>query len=207
MNPRCSSCAALAATLLLGACETVSLDESDHDALFVGARVEKRLTGTSAHDGTHLEVEWRSVDDETDALDYSLETLALGFGVDRAVGERGWIGAVGGLAWRGATLDTTPDELEDLDGVGPYFALQGGWFATPWFEPCVRAGGAMYFPDLDDELSIEAGARLHAHEHASLFVGWRYARYEFSDFDANALGIDTVELDTSGLVVMLQLGF
>ncbi|MBI5433824.1 MAG: hypothetical protein HZA52_13410 [Planctomycetes bacterium] len=207
MNPHRFLSASVAAATLLAACGTVSLDETDHDALFVGARVEKRLSGTAVHDGTHLEAEWRMADGETEALDYSIETLALGFGVDRTVGEHGWIGAVGGLAWQGADFDTTPDELEDLNGVGPYFALQAGWLATPWFEPYARAGGSLYFPEFGNELSVEAGARFHAFEHASLFVGWRYASYEFGDFDPNALGVDTLELDTSGLVVMLQLGF
>ncbi|MCK6447614.1 MAG: hypothetical protein L6Q99_14575 [Planctomycetes bacterium] len=196
-----------ALALLLGACGTISKDETDHDALFVGARVRKPLDDGATHDGLHLEASWRADDGETDELDYTIQTVSFGVGMDREVGEQGWIGGVGGLAWRTAQLDVTPDEYESMSDFGSYAALQGGWRATSWLEPYARAQGALFLRELGHELSIEAGARIHAIEHASLFVGWRYADLRFADFDDAALGFDTLDLYTSGLVVVLEFWF
>lgn len=191
----------------LGACSTIDLEQTDHDAQFLGVRVRKQLTGEPGRDGSHLEAGYARADGETERLDYEFETLSLGYGVEKGLGERAWLGLFGGLAWHGTDFEAQPDRLESESEFGPYFGVEGGYRATAWLEPYGRVTGAVYFPALGQESSIDAGVRVHAIEHANLFVGWRFTHYELDDFDSGAIGFDSLELDASGLIVVLELVF
>ncbi|MBL8857269.1 MAG: hypothetical protein JNL28_02020 [Planctomycetes bacterium] len=197
----CSCC-----TLLLAACVSVDLDESDRDAHFYELRVRKQLGGGAVHEGAHLELGARSVAGSTDVLDYSLQTAAFGIGVDGALGERGWAGVTGGLLWQRSSFELPTEDLGSQHAAGPYLALQGGWMATPWLEPFARAEAAFLFREFISVYSLELGLRLHLIDHAALFCGWRRAHYLINDFD-EPLGIEQVELDLRGLVFGLELAF
>lgn len=200
------SVVALAGACLLSACASVDIDESDHSAFFVDARVRKELGASGDKPGPHLELGWTSTSGETGPLEYSISTANLGGGMDFLVGGKGWIGFGGGVAWQLNDLTTSPEDIEDHNSIGPYVAFEGGWHATPWLEPYVRLDGMLFFDQWAQTTMYEGGLRFHPVEHAAIFVGWRHADYDFDDIDGN-LNISSVELDASGLVVGLALSF
>jgi len=198
--------AALTGVCLLSGCVAIDIDETDHNALFVEARVRKQLDGSEEHSGPHVELGWTSVQGETDALEYSIGAASLGAGLEMPVGEQGWVGSAAGIRWQVNDLDPSTVELEADDGVGPYIAFQGGWRATSWLEPYARAEAALYFNEYASTAGCEAGAHVYVIESTALFVGWRFAQYNIDDVDSD-LGISKVELDASGLVVGLAFSF
>ncbi len=199
-------CATVTFAVLGASCATDNRDASDRQAFFVDARVRKDLEGEVDHDGTFLELGWNLAEGDADGVDYSIHTVALGFGLDGRIGEDGWAGVASGIAWQHSDFDAATPVLDGEDGIGPYIAVQGGWVATPWLEAFARGDLALYFPDFSSLFGFEAGARFHVIEHAPIFVGWRYARYYLADLDA-FFAVDSIELDTSGLVVGLEYSF
>jgi len=197
---------ALAGACLLSGCVNIDIDETDHSALFLDARVRKGLDGSEDHSGPHVELGWTSAQGETDALEYSIGAAFLGMGLEAPLGDQGWVGPVAGIRWQVNDLDPALVELDADDGVGPYIALEGGWHATSWLEPYARAEVALYLNEYSSTGGFEAGARLHFIEHTALFAGWRFAQYNIDDVDS-AVGISKVELDASGLVLGLDLSF
>lgn len=198
---------ALAGLLLAGACQSIDVDENDRDALFVEGRVRKELKRDEDGTATFVEAGWTSLRGETSQLDYAIDTLTLGGGLDFPAGEQGHVEVGGGLAWQLNDLEIAPADNDDHNGFGPFLTGEAGWRLAPWLEPYARVIGAFYVDEADTMTSFEAGLRLHASENAALCVGWRYATYEMDDFDGGALTIDEIELDASGVVVGLLLSF
>ncbi len=196
----------LVAVALLPSCGSVNRDEIDRDAFFVDARVRQTIDGEVDHEGTYAELGWNSVHGETNGLDYSIGRASLGFGLDGKLGEKGWIGIVGGFALLIPDFDSTTEAIESENTGGPWIAIQGGWMLTPWLEACARTDLGLYFPDVNTMFGVEAGARFHVADHTAFFVGWRYAAYEINDLDT-FLSFDELELDASGLIVGLELSF
>jgi hypothetical protein len=195
-----------AVTALLSARSSVYRDESDRETLFLDARVRKELRGADIHQGAHLEAGWQSALGDTNGLDYSIGTLQVGVGFDARIEEHGWAGVVTGVAWQYTHFDAPVEDLENEDDIGPYVAVQGDWSVMPWLEPFVRGDFAVYFPDFDTRIGIEAGLRYHFIEHTAVFAGWRYTHYAIQDLDP-FLDFDQLELDASGLAVGLELAF
>jgi hypothetical protein len=197
---------ALTSVCLGSGCMSVEIDETDRDAIFLEGRVRKTLDGTDDPSGPQVELGWNSVQGETEALDYSIRIATLGAGTGILVGEQGWFGLAAGIAWQMNDLDPSAVELEADDDLGPYFALEGGWRATSWLEPCARADATVYLNEYASTTGFEAGVRLHVIEHTALFLGWRWAQYKIDDVDS-LLGISEFELDASGLIVGLDVHF
>jgi len=206
MNPPRWVRAGLLSLALLPSCGSVNRDENDHDAFFVDARVRRALDGKADHEGTHVELGWNSAHGDTNGLDYTIGVVTVGFGVDGAAGKDGWVGIVGGLGWQMTDFETTTDDLNADDAIGPWVAFQGGWMIAPWVELFARTDLGMYFEDLNTTFGFETGARFHVADYTAFFVGWRYAAYEFNDFDGFP-AFDELELDASGLVVGIDLSF
>jgi hypothetical protein len=197
------TCAALASACAFSACTTADIDETDHGSFFVDARVRKDLDGTLDHAGPFAEAGWTLLDGSTGPLEYTIQTVNLGAGVEFLAAEQLWVGFGGGFMGRFNELDTTAGTLDEENGYGVFIALEAGWHATPWLEPYARLytdGALNEFSTLEQ---FEAGARFHFIEHTALFVGWRYAAYTYDDIDS-ALNISEVELDASGVVVGLS---
>ena len=197
----------LALALALAACTSVDVGGSDREAFFAAARVTKELDDDGdARAGPRVELSWRRADGETDELDDSIDVATLGARAAVPVGDRAGPASAPGSPGRRTTSTPETIDLDSDDGVGPYLAVEGGRRATDRLEPYARVEGELYLNEYATTLALEGGVRLHAIEHAAPFVGWRYARYNVDDVDAE-IGISDVELDTIGLIVGLVLNF
>ena len=197
-------CAALAAAASFSACSTADIDETDHGAFFVDARVRKAMGGEANHEGPFVvEAGWSMLDGSTGPLDYRIQTVSFGGGVELPAAEDLWIGLGAGLMGRFNDFDTTTGTLDEEDGYGVYLMVEGGWHATTWLEPYARLYTDGTLNELSTLQQFEAGARFHFIDHAALFVGWRYAAYVIDDIDS-AFNVSSVELDASGVIVGLH---
>ncbi len=198
--------AVLVSLLLLGACQSIDLDVSDHDATFFSARVRKALSTAADGPRAFVELAGDSVEGTASTLDYRIRAIELGGGVEAEFGERFWGALSGGIAFHDADLDTTPVDFDDESSLGVYAALEGGFRVTSWLDLYARADSTLYFSRLTTRDRIELGARVPFAEHARLFAGWREAQYAFDDADSG-LVFDSIDLEASGLVIGLLLEF
>lgn len=196
---------ALVTVVSLASCASTHRDGTDREAFFADVRVRKEFEGEPDHEDAHFEAGWSLTDGDDDDLDFAIHDMTVGIGSDRRIGEDGWAGFVGGLAWQHLELDVEGTDFDGADSVGPYLALQGGWRVMTWLEPFARADVDLYLPDFGSTLGFEVGARIHV-DPAALFLGWRYAHYELNDVNEYA-GVDEVELDVSGFVAGLEFAF
>lgn len=187
-------------------CVSHTLDVDDRQALFVDARVRKTIRPEAGDHPLHIEGAWIRASGSDRDLDYSIHTLNAGAGVEGELGQQGWSAVAGGLSLQDVDLDSSAIGVNHNAGLGLYAALEGGWHATTVVEPYARIEAALYFVDFGTTLSIEAGARLHVVDHAALFVGWRYTRFNIRDVD-HTLSVDEVDLDASGLALGLSFTF
>lgn len=193
---------ALAASL--SSCVSDAIRQSDRETLFGSVRLRKSLSGDSEHDGTHAAVGWTIAHGETNEIDFTIQSVNLGLGVDGEF-ERGWLGAEAGLAWHRTHFDTTP-ELSSETMAGPYGAVQGGWLLSRGVEIGGRVEWSFTIPEASGVFLLEGGPRLRPSDWASVFVGWRYTGYDIRDLDT-LTAIDEVELDTSGPIAVIELSF
>ncbi|MFN0242245.1 MAG: hypothetical protein ACKVWV_05075 [Planctomycetota bacterium] len=199
-------CAALTVLLLVCACSSLDVDESDAGELFVEGRIRKELNRAENGTSTHLELAWISVQGEEGPLEYAIDTLTFGAHVDLPFGTQGRFGIGGGLAWQANDIDIAPIDVEDENGLGPYIDVDCGWLPVHWLEPYARANVAALLNEVSTLAAFELGARVHAVEHATFYAAWRHAWYEMDDVDSD-VGVSTIELDVSGLVVGVLLSF
>lgn len=192
----------LAFALLTTACSSVDLDVSDHDATFLSARARKELSHDEAGHRTFAELGFDSVEGTASTLDYRILAMELGLGIEADFGESCWAGISGGIALHDVELDTTPADFDDDSDLGGYVALEGGYRLTSWAELYARADSTLYFGNLTTRDRIELGARFPLGERATVFAGWREARYAFDDVEPG-LVFDSIDLELSGLVVGL----
>ncbi|MDZ4775063.1 MAG: hypothetical protein SGI72_18240 [Planctomycetota bacterium] len=183
-------------------CASNTLDAHDRQPFFFDARVRKNFEPSEGDKQLHIEGAWTRAAGSTNELDYSIHTVNVGAGVDAELGEHGWSAVAAGISFQRAELDTDAVDANQNTGVGLYAAVEGGWHATSIVEPYARLEGALYLVEFSTMLSLEAGARFHVVEHAALFAGWRYARFNIRDVDG-AFTVDEIDLDTSGIVVGL----
>src|SRR5262245_11113558 len=107
--PDLRTCAALASACAFPACSTADIDETDHGAFFVDARVRKSFATEENQGGPFVaEAGWTLLDGSTGPLEYTIQTVNLGAQVVLPVdeGEDVWIGLGGGFMGRFSDLDT-----------------------------------------------------------------------------------------------------
>jgi hypothetical protein len=78
-----------------------------------------------------LEAAWTKTGGDSSELDYKIDTLCAGLGVEGALGRDGWVALAGGLSLQDPEFDTAGSNIDGQVGYGPYVALEGGWQATP----------------------------------------------------------------------------
>lgn len=183
-----------------------SLDATDRHSGTIEIRARKFLDDDPKKQRKFLEAAWTKTGGDSSELDYKIDTLCAGLGVEGALGRDGWVALAGGLSLQDPEFDTAGSNIDGQVGYGPYVALEGGWQATPTLEPFARTDLALYLPEFSSTFGIEAGVRIHVVEHGAFFAGWRYMRYNVRDLpDAGV--VDQIYLDSSGFVVGMSLSF
>lgn len=199
-------CSIVACALLSSACVSDQLDATDRQAFYFEARARKQLMEADRKPHTYLEGAWTKARGNTTELDYSIDTVNVGYGVGTALGVQGWSGAAAGVSLQRARFDSDLIDTDGDTGIGTYGAIEGGFHASAVIEPLARIEAALYLRELSSMFGIEAGVRFHVVEHGALFAGWRYTRYNFREVRGGA-SVDEIDLDSSGLALGLSLSF